>query len=81
MGNKLPRLSGHELLKIFCNQLGCEPTRQTGSHVNVKGIINGRPVVFTIPLHDELDRGTLLSILRNIGLERQEFLQIMKMKK
>ncbi len=81
MENKLPRLSGHELLKIFCNRLGCTPTRQAGSHVNVKGIIKGRPVVFTIPLHDELDRGTLLSILRNVGLDRQDFARIMKEKK
>ena len=79
--NKLPKLSGHELLKFFCNRLGCTPTRQAGSHVNVKGIINGKAVVFTIPLHNELDPGTLLAVLRSAGLSREEFLQIAGKKK
>lgn len=79
--NKLPKLSGRELLKLFCNQLGCAPTRQSGSHVNVKGTIKGKTVLFTIPLHRELDRGTLLSILRNVGLDRSEFISIIEKRK
>ncbi len=37
--------------------------------------LTGRPVI--VPLHDELASGTLLSILRQAGLNREEFLDLL----
>jgi len=79
-GGRLPRLSGRELLKIFCNRLGCAITRQRGSHANLIGTVKGVKVAFTIPLHEELDTGTLLSIVRDVGLSREEFLLLVRNK-
>lgn len=67
--SKLPRISGSELIKYFVRK-GFAPTRQKGSHVILKS--KDRRIV--IPLHDELDRGTLLAILEQAGIERDEFI-------
>ncbi len=42
---------------------------QRGSHVKLRNE-DGRTVI--VPLHDELARGTLASILRQAGLTREE---------
>ena len=67
---KLPYISGSELLKIL-KRFGFNPVRQRGSHVT---ITNGR-IFITIPLHRELDIGTLKSILQDAGISREEFLK------
>jgi len=35
-----------------------------------------KKVTTVVPLHDEIDRGTLLEIIRQIGLTRDEFLEL-----
>jgi predicted RNA binding protein YcfA (HicA-like mRNA interferase family) len=53
---------------------GFEVVRQRGSHVSLrKG--EWRTVV---PLHDELSPGTLLGILRQAGLSREDLELLMK---
>lgn len=47
-------------------------SRQKGSHVVLKSQ-DGRRV--TVPLHEELDRGTLLEILAEAGISKEEFLR------
>jgi len=37
----------------------------------------GRPPL-TVPLHDELDRGTLRSIIKAAGLTTDEFIKLLK---
>lgn len=60
---KLPRLSGKEVIKILAKKEFL-PKRQKGSHVIlVKETIEGKKAV-VVPLHKELDKGTLLEILR-----------------
>lgn len=68
--SKLPRLSGTELIK-YLQKKGFIPTRQRGSHVILKS--SNRRIA--VPLHDELDRGTLLGILEEAGITRDEFIQ------
>jgi predicted RNA binding protein YcfA (HicA-like mRNA interferase family) len=56
-------------------QAGFEVVRQKGSHVSLqKGSF--RTVV---PLHDELALGTLLGILKQCGLSREDLVNLMKM--
>lgn len=55
-------------------RVGFEEVRQKGSHVSLrKGSL--RTVV---PLHDDLSRGTLLGILKQCGLSRDEFIALVE---
>lgn len=64
---KLPVLSGAELIR-FLNKAGFEVVRQKGSHVSLQKE-HYRTVV---PLHDDLSKGTLLGILKQCGLTKEE---------
>ncbi len=49
---------------------GFKSVRQKGSHVSMqKG-----PYKIVIPLHDELARGTLLAILKQCGLSKEQLM-------
>ncbi len=69
---KLPVLSGIELIKILQND-GFQKVRQKGSHVSLQK--NEFKVI--VPLHKELAKGTLLGILKQCGLSRDEFLKLL----
>ena len=74
---KLPKLSGHELIKILV-QFGFKRIRQKGSHVMlIKNSRQGK-IGCVIPLHNELETGTLLGILRQAKISREEFLKKLK---
>jgi len=61
---KLRSLSGEDVLKIF-SQFGFIIASQKGSHVKLRRILpEGTKQILTIPLHKELDRGTLRAIFR-----------------
>jgi len=68
---KLPIISGKELLKFLISN-GFEAVRQKGSHVRVKKILAGRVIVSVVPLHKRLDPGTLLGILRQTELAKED---------
>jgi len=70
---KLPVLSGQELIKIL-RKTGFEIVRQKESHISLrKG--NYRTVV---PLHNELAKGALLSILHQCGLTKEELIELLE---
>lgn len=72
--SKLPVLSGKELIKIL-QKAGFEIRRQKGSHVIlVKESIKKAVVV---PLHSEIDKGTLIEIIRQAGMTREEFMEFL----
>ena len=74
---KLPRLSGREVVKILA-KAGFQPARQKGSHIiMVKFTDNGKKAL-VVPNHSELDKGTLLEIIRQAGLTREEFFKLLK---
>jgi predicted RNA binding protein YcfA (HicA-like mRNA interferase family) len=61
---KLRRLSGAEVIHIF-ERFGFAIHAQRGSHVKLRRIgIMGEKQTLTIPLHTELDTGTLRAIFR-----------------
>ena len=72
---KLPRLSGHELIKILA-LFGFKKIRQKGSHVMLIKDTGQSKIGCVVPLHDELETGTLLAILRQAKINRDEFLDI-----
>ena len=72
---KLPRLSGRKVIKIL-SKIGYKVVRQKGSHVIlVKKIEKGKKAV-VVPDHKEMDKGTLLEIIRQAGLTREEFFKL-----
>jgi predicted RNA binding protein YcfA (HicA-like mRNA interferase family) len=64
MSAKLPVLSGKQLIKLLAKK-GFIIRRQSGSHV----ILQKGERVFSVPIHDELKKGTLNGILKQAGLE------------
>ena len=61
---KLRTLSGQDVLKIFA-KFGFEKVDQEGSHVKIRRqILGGGRQSLTVPLHDEIDTGTLKAIFR-----------------
>jgi predicted RNA binding protein YcfA (HicA-like mRNA interferase family) len=65
---KLRVFSGAELCDLLIKQ-GFERVRQRGSHV----IMRRGDASFPVPLHRQLDRGTLRGIIRQSGLPRSIF--------
>ncbi|HZX13286.1 MAG TPA: type II toxin-antitoxin system HicA family toxin [Thermodesulfobacteriota bacterium] len=61
---KLKSLSGSDVVKIFA-KFGFQLVSQKGSHIKLQRILHGSSKqTLTIPLHDELDKGTIKAIYR-----------------
>jgi predicted RNA binding protein YcfA (HicA-like mRNA interferase family) len=63
MPNKLRRLSGKDVIKIF-NLFGFEISRQRGSHINLVRKLGEHKQILSVPNHKEIDRGTLHEIFK-----------------
>jgi predicted RNA binding protein YcfA (HicA-like mRNA interferase family) len=74
---KLPRLSGKEVIKILLG-IGFVSIRQKGSHIFMKKETKDRPVTLVVPNHKEIDKGTLLEIIRQAKLSKEEFIKKVK---
>ena len=68
---KLPRIFGSKLLKILIKHFNFRALRQRGSHVTLTNDF----IFVTVPLHKELDKGTLRAILRDCEISRDEFFE------
>ena len=60
---KLRRLSGNDVVSILTH-FGFQSHSQRGSHIKLKRTKDGQIQTLTIPLHKELDTGTLQAIFR-----------------
>ena len=74
---KLPVLSGHKLIKIL-KLIGFEPVRQKGSHIILTKETSDTKKAVVVPNHNEIDTGTLIVIIRQAGLKRNEFEKLLK---
>ena len=74
---KLPVLSGREVIKIL-SKIGYEPTRQKGSHIILVKKTSDSKTALVVPDHKEVDSGTLIEIIRQAGLKRDEFIKLLK---
>ena len=73
---KLPVLSGRDAINVL-KKIGFQEARQKGSHIIlVKETTQGKKAV-VVPNHYEIDKGTLLEIIRQAGLTREEFLKML----
>jgi len=72
--SKLPVLSGEKCIKALA-KVGFYFKRQEGSHVTLR---RDQPFCqLVVPLHKELDRGTLRAIIREAGLSVSEFSKLL----
>lgn len=70
---RLPVLSGEELIKIL-KKAGFSIVRQKGSHVSLQK----ENLKSVVPLHSELAKGTLLGILKQCGLSKEQLNDLIK---
>jgi len=64
---KLPVVSGEKLIKVL-SRLGYEIIRQRGSHVRLRKSTAAGDHNITVPLHDELAKGTISDILSEVSI-------------
>ncbi len=72
---KLPQISGIEIIKIL-HKFGFATIRQRGSHVRLEKMANSETIKLTVPLHNKLKKGTLLSIIKASKINEKEFEQL-----
>ena len=65
-------LSGREVCAIL-KEHGFEQVRQRGSHIIMQKVIPGSTVTAPVPDHKEMRIGTLMSIIRQSGLDKSLF--------
>jgi len=72
--SRLPVCSGREAVRVF-NRLGYETDHQTGSHIILRHP-GGRRL--TVPDHRELAAGTLRSLIRQAGITKEQFNELLQ---
>ncbi|MFH1510215.1 MAG: type II toxin-antitoxin system HicA family toxin [Candidatus Woesearchaeota archaeon] len=71
---KLPRLSGKEVIRVL-GQAGFRIARQKGSHIILTKQTPAGKKAVVVPNHNEIDKGTLLEIIRQARLKKEDFLK------
>ena len=67
--SKLPVCSGNDAVRAF-KRLGYEVDHQTGSHIILRHPSLRR---LTVPNHPELAKGTLRALIREAGITKEHF--------
>ena len=70
---KLPVVSGNDVLKLLQKE-GFIVVRQRGSHVSLHKKIDNKTMLVVVPMKKEIKKGTLLSIIKQAGMTREEFI-------
>jgi len=69
-------ISGRETVKAL-GKIGFTIAGRKGSHVRLKRQRDREVLIVIVPMHDELARGTLKSILRQANLTTDDFLRLL----
>ena len=72
---KLPIVSGKDVVKALF-KIGFEHVRTKGSHAILNKQTENGKITIPVPLHKELAKGTLKSIMRQADLSLEEFLKL-----
>jgi predicted RNA binding protein YcfA (HicA-like mRNA interferase family) len=72
--SRLPNISGREAVKAF-SKAGWIISRQKSSHMIMTK--SDSIVILSVPLHDDLDRGTLRGLIGLAGLTVEEFVELL----
>jgi predicted RNA binding protein YcfA (HicA-like mRNA interferase family) len=76
MSEKLPRVEGREVIRAL-ERAGFEVKRQKGSHVHLRRASDQRRVTVLVHSGRTLPPGTLRGILRDAGIEVEEFRRLL----
>jgi predicted RNA binding protein YcfA (HicA-like mRNA interferase family) len=68
-----PACSGPEAVRAF-SRLGYEVDHQTGSHIILRHPTMRR---LTVPNHRELAKGTLRALIREAGITKEQFAELL----
>ena len=71
--SRLPVCSGADAVKAF-RHIGYEVDHQTGSHIILRHPSQRR---LTVPNHRELAKGTLRALIREAGLTKEQFTDLL----
>ena len=71
--SKLPVCSGSDAVRVF-KKLGYEVDHQTGSHMILRHASMRR---LTVPNHRELAKGTLRALIREAGITKEQFTELL----
>ena len=71
---KLPVVSGSDVIKMLEKE-GFLVVRQRGSHVSLHKKTDNKTVLVVVPIKEEVKKGTLLSIIKQAGMAREEFIK------
>jgi len=71
--SRLPVRSGRDAVRAF-RKLGYEVDHQTGSHIILRSPQTRR---LTVPNPRELAKGTLRALIREAGLTKEEFVELL----
>ncbi len=69
--HRLPSISGKEVISVL-KKAGFIQVRQKGSHVSLQKITPDKTYKVIVPMHKELAKGTLLDILRQSGIAKDD---------
>ena len=72
-GARLPVISGDDFVRVI-SRIGFVLDRMKGSHMVLIGLAGRR---LTVPRHRELGRGLLRGLIRDAGLNREAFLDLL----
>lgn len=70
---KLPVVSGSDVIKMLEKE-GFLVVRQRGSHVSLHKKVNDKTLLVVVPMKKEIKKGTLLSVIKQAGMTREEFI-------
>ena len=73
---KLPILSGKDIIKVL-SKIGFEHVRTKGSHAILNKQTEKGKVTIPVPLHKELAKGTLKSIMKQAELSLEDLLNLL----
>ena len=74
MSSKYPVLPPDKIISIL-SKFGFEKVSQKGSHVKYRNKITN--TIYIIPMHKEIAKGTLKSILEQASVELDDFLKFL----
>ena len=75
MSNKLPLISGDKAIRAF-SKAGWHFDRISGSHAILRK--EGSMVTLSVPLHAELKKGLLRALIKDAGMDVEEFLAYLR---
>ena len=74
--SELRRVSGADTIRAL-EKLGFISVRQRGSHVVMKKTTPANNAGCVVPLHKELAVGTLMGIIRQAKITKEQFLEVL----